>query len=549
VEEAFEALMAHAGQPKTTQVGPGTLIRRSAHIASVMTRHGLSDFFGKEAEASGNTEAVRERARKFRDALQDLGPTFSKLGQILSTRPDLLPPAFIEELATLQQNVTPLTEEEVVGVIEEELGVPWEDAFESIDPTPMAAGTIAQVHRAVLEDGDRVVVKVQRPRAEEEISTDLELLKVFAEATEHRSDFRRMIDVPAIVEHLSEGLRRELDFRGEASNIERMGTILEPFSRLAVPKVYEMFTTPRLLVMEEIQGVAVKEAPQGEARKEAARQMLESYYRQVLSEGFFHADPHPGNMRWWNDKIYFLDFGMVGELDAGLRDALLLLVMALWQEDTQFAAEAILALASDNEGGVKEQFVNDLGVIMDKHRHLSLKEIELGPLLTELTAVAMKHDVRLPASLALTAKALAQMQLAAAELDPTLDPFAVAGQFMLRHILGKVRDRVAPGKLLYELSKVQTRMGRMFLALENLMGAAKGGRLQVQFRGTERLEDSIRSVGRRLALALGAVATMLGTAVASNGHSIPTWVSVGGVSLGSALLLGLVYDLLRPKKR
>jgi ubiquinone biosynthesis protein len=548
VETALEALMVRAEDSHTTEVGPGTLIRRASHIAAVMARHGLGDFFGKEAEATGNKEAVRERAKKFRDALQDLGPTFSKLGQILSTRPDLLPPAFIEELATLQQNVTPLTEEEVVGVIETELGVPWEDAFESIEPTPLAAGTIAQVHRAVLEDGERVVVKVQRPRAEEEISTDLELLKVFAEATEHRSDFRRMIDVPAIVEHLSDGLRRELDFRGEASNIERMKQILEPFSRLDVPAVYEMFTTPRLLVMQEIQCVALREAPLGDARKEAAKQMLESYYRQVLSEGFFHADPHPGNMRWWNDKIYFLDFGMVGELDTGLRDALLMLVMALWQEDTQFAAEAILSLASGNEGGVKEEFVTDLGVIMEKHRHLSLKEIELGPLLTELTAVAMKHDVQLPASLALTAKALAQMQLAAAELDPELDPFAVAGQYMFKHILGRVRDRVAPGKLLYELSKVQTRMGRMFLALENLMGAAKGGRLQVQFRGTERLEDSIRSAGRRLALSLGATASIGGAAIA-NGNNAPNWLEVTGVVFGAGLLVGLVYDLLRPKKR
>jgi ubiquinone biosynthesis protein len=163
--------------------------------------------------------------------------------------------------------------------------------------------------------------------------------------------------------------------------------------------------------------------------------------------------------------------------------------------------------------------------------------------------VAMKHDVRLPASLALTAKALAQMQLAAAELDPELDPFAVAGQYMFRHILGRVRDRVTPGKMLYELSKIQTRMGRIFLALENLMGAAKGGRLQVQFRGTERLEDSIRSAGRRLALSLGATATIGGAAIAANGHAIPTWVSVTGVSFGGALLLGLVYDLLRPKKR
>ncbi|MGH2784922.1 MAG: ABC1 kinase family protein [Actinomycetota bacterium] len=529
---------------------PGTLIRRASRIAAVMARNGLSDFFGKEAEASGHVEAVQERARKFRDALQELGPTFSKLGQILSTRPDLLPPAFIQELSSLQQNVTPLTEEEVVGVIERELRVPWEDAFASIDPTPLAAGTIAQVHRAVLDDGDRVVVKVQRPRAEEEIMTDLELLKVFAEATEHRSQFRRMIDVPAIVTHLSEGLRRELDFRGEASNIERMGQILEPFSHLEVPKIYEAFTTPRLLVMEFIDGVGLRHAPDGAARREAARQLLESYYRQVLTEGFFHADPHPGNMIWRDDKIYFIDFGMVGELDAGLRDSLLMLVMALWQEDQQFAAEAILALADsdgDSSKGVNEAFVHDLGKIMEKHRNLSLKEIELGPLLTELTTVALKHDVRLPASMALTAKALAQMQLAAAELDPTLDPFAVAGQYMFRHILGRVRARVAPGKMVYEMSKVQARMGRMFLALENLMGAAKGGRLQVQFRGTERLEDSIRSAGRRLALALGATATIGGAAIAAG--DAPTWVSVTGVAVGSGLIFGLIVDLLRGGRR
>jgi hypothetical protein len=142
------------------------------------------------------------------------------------------------------------------------------------------------------------------------------------------------------------------------------------------------------------------------------------------------------------------------------------------------------------------------------------------------------------------------MQLAAAELDPELDPFAVAGQYMFKHIIGRVRDRVAPGKMLYEMSKIQTRMGRIFLALENLMGAAKGGRLQVQFRGTERLEDSIRSAGRRLALSIGAVATIGGTAIASSGQNhIPTWVSAGGVGFGTVLLLGLVWDLVRPKKR
>jgi ubiquinone biosynthesis protein len=531
---------------KADDAKPGQLIGRATRIATVMAKHGIKDFLGGDAN---DAEIQRKRARGFRDALQELGPTFSKLGQILSTRPDLLPPAFIEELETLQEHVTPLTEEEVVRATETSLGVPWEDAFESIDPNPLAAGTIAQVHRATLEDGEPVVLKVQRPDAEAKITQDLELLKLFAEKTADRSSFRRMIDVPAMVEHLSEGLRKELDFTNEARNIEKMREILVPYERLHVPRVYEVFSGPKLLVMEDVRGVPLRQAPEGEERQKAARQFLESYYRQVLSEGFFHADPHPGNLRWYRDSIYFLDFGMVGELDAGLRDSLLLLVMALWQEDTEFVAEAMLAI-SDRDPGSEidvDAFAADLGAILKRHRHLSLKEIELGPLLTELTTVSLKHDVRLPASMALTAKALAQMQLAAAELDPALDPFAVAGSYVAKHLISKARDRVSPGKLMYEASKVQMRLSRLFASFEGLLGGAKGGRLQVQFRGTERLEESIRRAGRRLALSLVATASLAGAAIASNSPRVPGWVTATGAVAGGVFALGLLWDLARKR--
>ncbi|HYV01417.1 MAG TPA: AarF/UbiB family protein, partial [Actinomycetota bacterium] len=286
----------------------GRLLRRATTIGQVMAKEGLKELFSRSKDEG----SMRTRARRFREALEELGPTFAKLGQILSTRPDLLPPAFVEELAALQDNVPPLTEAEVVAVMEEELGVPWEDVFESIDPTPMAAGTIAEVHRATLTGGERVVVKVQRPTAEEDILQDLALFRMFAEKTADRPAFKQLVDMGAIVEHLSESLKRELDFRQEASNIDRMKTVLVPFPRLDVPGVYHDYTSARLLVMQEIQGVPIRRAPEGEARKEAARQLLESYYRQILTDGFFHADPHPGNLKWWNDKIYFLDFGMIG---------------------------------------------------------------------------------------------------------------------------------------------------------------------------------------------------------------------------------------------
>src|SRR5207253_1613081 len=215
------------------------LLGRATRIARVLAKHGLRD--------RRSDEPLRERARRLRDALEELGPTFAKLGQILSTRPDLLPPEIVEELASLQDRVQPLGEAEVVAVMEEELGVPWEDVFAEIDAEPLAAGTIAQVHAARLETGERVVVKVQRPTARDEVG-----------------------------------------------------------------------------------GVPVREAPAGEARLEAARQLLDAYYLQILGEGFFHADPHPGNLRWWEDRVWFLDFGMVGEVEPRVRALVLLLLLAFW---------------------------------------------------------------------------------------------------------------------------------------------------------------------------------------------------------------------------
>ena len=265
------------------------LLGRAARIATVLGKYGLT-------EARRDSDTPQQRARRLREALEELGPTFAKLGQILSTRPDLLPPEAVAELAALQDQVTPLTEAEVVEVMEEELGVPWEDVFASIEPEPLAAGTIGQVHRAVLEDGERVVVKVQRPTAKHDIYRDLSLLELFAEKTANREALRKIVDIPAVIEHLSDSLRRELDFKLEAENVERLRAALGEHERLGAPRVLDQLTTSRLLVLEEIPGVPVREMPEGPERREVARQLLEFYYRQILVEGFFHADPHPGNM-------------------------------------------------------------------------------------------------------------------------------------------------------------------------------------------------------------------------------------------------------------
>ncbi len=292
VTEAARVLSSQA-DPHVAEPHLGS---RTIKIATVMAKHGIQEFLSQPTDSDISTR--RQQAKRLRVALEELGFTFSKLGQVLSICPDLLPAEYIEELAMLQSHVPPMPESEVVRVAEQELRVPWEDVFESIDPKPLAAGTIAQVHRATLETGDRVVIKVQRPTARAEIEQDLALLEVFAQKVGKRPALNQVVDMEAVFKHLSTSLQRELDFREEIENIGRMQTVLEDYDRLAIPSVYRELSTGRLLVMEEIQGVQIAQALDGPERVEAARQLLESFYKQIIVEGFFHADPHPGNLMW-----------------------------------------------------------------------------------------------------------------------------------------------------------------------------------------------------------------------------------------------------------
>jgi ubiquinone biosynthesis protein len=446
----------------------------------------------------------------------------------------------------LQDHVAPMTEEEVVQVTEQELGVPWEDVFDSIDPKPLAAGTIAQVHRATLARGDRVVVKVQRPTAREAIEQDLALLEVFAEKVGERPALNQVIDMEAVSKHLSASLRRELDFRQEAENIERMRSVLEGYDRLAVPSVYRDLSTSRLLLMEEIRGIPIAQAPQGPDRTQAARQLLESFYRQILVEGFFHADPHPGNLMWWKDRIYFLDFGMVGAVGADFREHLMLMLMALWQEDASFLTDVTLMMtgAIDRSDLDVVRFQAEIGEVMAKHRTAALAEMQIGPILQEMSEIALRYGVPLPASLTLTTKALAQVQFATAELDPELDPFEVAGKFLMRWIVKSMITTLDPKTLVYRSQKLKVRTMRVIEAVERLLGARPGQKLEVNFRAAT-LESALHQAGRRLALGLSGGAAGLATGLTALSTEVAGWVPVTFGVIGGVLTVGLLIDLVR----
>jgi ubiquinone biosynthesis protein len=375
-------------------------------------------------------------------------------------------------------------------VLERELGVPWEEVFERIEPVQIAADTIAQVHRAALAGGDRVIVKVQRPDAATEMMRHLALFEAFARDA---AVLRQAEDLPAAVEHLSAALRGELDFRQEAANIELMRTVLQPFPRLDVPRVHGDILTARLLVVEEVQGVPVRLASGRRARREAARQLLDSSLRQALTDGFFHADPRPGSLTWRNGRIYFVDVALVGHLDREARELLLLLLLALWQQDGAFLGDIVLMLAGDEHRPAREveALRRDLAIVMRGHRHASLRELPLGRLLDQLTETCVRHGMRMPASLVLAGRAFGRVRLATAELDPGL---------------------------------------------------------RVELRGTGRLRATVQRAGSMAAVATMGGATLLGGAVTAGATRLSGWVAAALGVLGVAIVGTLLTDLLRSRR-
>jgi predicted unusual protein kinase regulating ubiquinone biosynthesis (AarF/ABC1/UbiB family) len=373
---------------------------------------------------------------------------------------------------------------------------------------------------------------------------------MFADKTRDKRALRSIVDLPSIVEQLAGSLERELDFTLEAKNADRLREVLADYDRLDVPRVYNELSTQRLLVLEAIPGVPVSEAPDGLERREAARQLLESYYRQILSDGFFHADPHPGNLMWHDDTIWFLDTGMVGEIGPSLRELLVLVIMAFWQQDVSFLSDVVLMLTGDEHRQDIDftAFQDELAQMVDRYRKASLREIQLGPILQEITEISVRHQVRLPASLALTGKALAQMQLVVADLDPELDPFSVAGSFLVKDLGRKLLGRADPQKLFYEGQKLRVRASKLVETLERLAGSRPGQKLQVNFQGMAELEETVRATGRRLALAIASGSSFVASA-GTAGTDLASWIPVSLGGLGVAFATGLVYDLIARRRR
>ncbi len=375
-------------------------------------------------------------AEHLRLALEELGPTFIKLGQILSTRPDLLPPDYITELSKLQDTAPPLPWDAVRQVIADAWGCPPEERLAAIETVPLAAASLAQVHAATLPDGTPVVVKVQRPAIWDTIQVDLEILHDLAYLAQ-RTPLGELYDLVAIAEDFAFTLRNELDYRREGHNADRFRRNFAGHPHLRIPQVYWELTTSRVLVLERIQGVKIDDldglTAAGLDRRRVALHAAQIVVKEVLEDGFFHADPHPGNFVVLpGEVIGAMDFGMVGHLSDAVRLDLIRLYIVSVRLDEQRIVDQLIRMGAVGTAVDRRALGQDLHRLLTRYHGLPLKDIRAREVIRDILPIAFRHRLRLPAELWLLGKTLMMLEGVGLQLDPDFDFFAVSEPFVAR---------------------------------------------------------------------------------------------------------------------
>ncbi len=440
-------------------------IRRYRQIIRVLFKYGfdnlleylnLSQFVARGRRffrRSTTTITNKGPAERMRLALEELGPTFVKLGQILSTRPDVIPQNFVLEFAKLQDMVPPFTYEEVEEQIQLELGAPIEELFSSFNLVSIAAASIAQVHRARLKSGESVVIKVRRPRIVEQIETDIDALMFLAMLAERHIPNSEIYDPVGLVREFARTIRREMDFSREGHTIEKFAANFKGDANLYFPQVYWSHTSKAILTMEFIDGIKVSDLPAlekaGLDRRIIAKRGSDTFLKMVLEHGFFHGDPHPGNVLIMpGNVICLLDYGMVGRLDAHLKAYLTDILVAIIRRDVDEVISLLLYSGEIADSLNTRGLRRDLSEFIDSYYELPLQEIEVGRMLTEFLEIMTIYHIKFQPDLMLLAKSLVTVEGMGRTLDPDFDMI----QHLRPFIEGAIKDRMSPRQMLNDLS-------------------------------------------------------------------------------------------------
>jgi len=451
--------------------------------------------------------------------LETLGPTFVKLGQLLSTRADLLTKPCLDALARLQDNVQPFSFDEVQRTIESELQVRMSKAFSEFDPTPTAAASLGQVHRAALRDGRAVAVKIQRPNITEQVRVDLEALQEVAQFLDRHSGASRRYNVSGIVDEFREVLIAELDYRREAANLRLIGRNLAEFESIVVPAPIDGYTTAKVLTMDFVTGTKVTAlSPLTRldiSGAELAATLIRAYLKQIIIDGVFHADPHPGNVFLTDDgRLALIDLGMIGRISPMMQERLLKLLLAITAARGDEAADITSAIGDKLEGFDEPAFRRDIATMVSRYGHESLANLEVGRVFLELQQACAKHGLRAPAELTMLGKTLLNLDQVARTLDPDMDVNATIRNDAAQLMAGRLRKSATTGMFSAVLEakefaeRLPSRVNRVLDAL-----ATSELKLKVEMIDEGAVMDGLQKVANRITLGLILAALIVGAAM------------------------------------
>lgn len=535
---------------------------RQREIIEVVLRNGW-DYMrrlltgGKADEPQLPTPAV------LRNILVGLGPVYIKLGQLLSTRPDLLPAEYIEELSTLQDDVPPVAWSEIEVVIRQQLERPLEETFSKINFQPVAAGSIAQTHRATLADGQEVALKVQRPGIDATVAQDISLIQGIADLVA-RTEFGQNYEIKSIADEFCKALEAELDFTREAGFSDELRRNMassrwfDP-TQLVVAKIYWDLTTEKLLVMEWLDGVPILAAnlnsdhngkdPE-QKRREITTVLFRAFFQQLYIDGFFHADPHPGNIFYLHDgRVALLDCGMVGRLDPRTQQILTEMLLAIVDIDAQRCSQLTLQLSDSAQPVILSRLENDYDRMLRKYYNLNLSQINFSQIIYELLQVCRNNKIRLPANMGLYAKTLANLEGVARQFNPEVNFLdevkPLLTDLFRRQLLG---DRPLQSLLrtALDIKSLSLQSPRQ---IELFLDRVTSETLQwnLSLRGLDGMRRSIDDSANRLSFSILVGSLIMGAAIISSEAQTfeLSWLSSALFAVASLLGLWLIFSILR----
>jgi ubiquinone biosynthesis protein len=500
---------------------PPRLSRYTA-VATLLVKYGRTRMAGDDALAAvvPDADSADPAPEQLAADLEKLGPTFVKLGQLLSTRSDLLPKPYLDALARLQDDVVPFSFEEVQQTVEAELSVRMSKAFSQFDETPTAAASLGQVHRAALRDGRVVAVKIQRPGIVEQVRVDLEALQEVAAFLDKHSDAGHRYNVTGIVDEFREALVSELDYRREAANLRVIGRNLAEFPEIVVPGPVDGYTTGKVLTMDYVRGTKVTELSpltrldiDGTA---LADTLVRAYLKQIIVDGVFHADPHPGNVFLTDTgQIALIDLGMIGRISPVMQERLLKLLLAVSEGRGDEAAEVTAAMGERLDDFDEHAFRRDISVMVSRYGHESLNSLKVGRVFMELQAACATHRLRAPAELTMLGKTLLNLDQVARALDPDMDVNATirsdASALMSRRIRKSATSSGMFSAVLEAKEFAERLPGRVNRVLDAL--AASELKMKVELIDEGAVMDGLQKVANRITLGLILAALIVGAAM------------------------------------